>query len=50
MKNLRDPPGTLPKYVLILDDDANLSKVLGMAMEDHGLFSVVLSNADAGLE
>lgn len=49
MDKLGSPPAAPPSYVLILDDDSNLARMLGLAMEDHGIEAVVLGNADDGL-
>ncbi|MDF3864192.1 response regulator [Pseudomonas denitrificans (nom. rej.)] len=38
-----------PEHVLILDDDATLTRVLGLAMEYQGIPSVAFGNADDGL-
>lgn len=50
MVTLQGPPRDSPDYVLILDDDSTLARVLGLALEDHGIPSVILGNADDGLD
>ncbi|MBD9503755.1 response regulator [Pseudomonas sp. PDM23] len=49
METLRGPPTECVTYVLILDDDSTLARVLGLAMEDYGIPAIVLGSADDGL-
>ncbi|MBD9630005.1 response regulator [Pseudomonas sp. PDM18] len=50
METLRGPLTKNVTYVLILDDDSTLARVLGLAMEDYGVPAIVLGNADDGLD
>lgn len=50
METLRGPPANSSSFVLILDDDPTLARVLGLAMENYGIPAVVLGNADNGLD
>ena len=50
METLRGPPANSSSFVLILDDDPTLARVLGLAMDNYGIPAVVLGNADNGLD
>ncbi|MBD9503767.1 response regulator [Pseudomonas sp. PDM23] len=50
METLRGPLTKNVTYVLVLDDDSTLARVLGLAMEDYGIPAIVLGNADDGLD
>ena len=49
METLRGPPANCSSFVLILDDDPTLARVLGLAMDNYGIPAVVLGSADNGL-
>lgn len=44
------PPTKSTGYVLILEEDFALAKILGLAMENFGIPAIVLGNAKDGLE
>lgn len=50
METSRSSPTQSTAFVLIVDDDPTLARVLGLAMENYGIPAIVCGSADIGLD